>query len=738
MPARAATRATRRVVVVLAPYLNWGDISTASMPNLTRLADGAILADVNVRASAVSGGFTPEQGVIVLSAGGTVLTAEGASGVYEATETVGGVSARDLYRQLFAGDPGPAAVLYTGQPLQAQTESANQDTSRVGALGTAAHALGAVTAAIGCSDLGWSNDPIRASRPAGVLAADESGRVDAGDVSRSMLVRDPTAPFGVRSSINAILTEFSDVIRDRPAALVVVDPGDLYRAGSIASQATTEAAAAARATALTDLDQVVGGLRERMGPSDVLMVIGPAVSAGPTGDGAILVLGSGGPGLGVSGSTHRDGLVTAGDVTDTILGLLGGSESAATGNAIARAASLANAAVAERADRLVRLNQTAVAVDSARSAVVNTYIVLAVLVLLAAAFVHYRKADLPRWAEPVARAAVLALMCVQLGSVLEFAIVRWPGSPGEVVGLMLGVAAVALALALLLGRHRRQLPLVLVLAAALATLLVDQWTGATLSFAQVFGYSPVLGARYYGLGNEMAGLMLGSVFMLCAVVLDQWRDAKWAQAVRQWGWPVIGAIVLFTAAAPFWGANVGPVAWMTVGFLVGWMLLNGRKVWTWRNLLILVVIVVIVVAALAVIDVSGGSGSETHLGRAVTGVATGGLGTLGQIIARKADANLRVLSKTNWTWLLVATLALLGYLRWRPRGEFAALLTHYPAFSATLAAALFAGVAAFFTEDSGIIIPALMFIPVGVTALYLMLIDPDGRPRPEAHAGGRE
>jgi hypothetical protein len=74
--------------------------------------------------------------------------------------------------------------------------------------------------------------------------------------------------------------------------------------------------------------------------------------------------------------------------------------------------------------------------------------------------------------------------------------------------------------------------------------------------------------------------------------------------------------------------------------------------------------------------------------------------------------------------LLVFVLLLLGYMRWRPRGEFGQLLKEYPAFSAVLAASIFGGVTGYFTEDSGIIIPALLFIPVGVSALYLMLTRP--------------
>jgi hypothetical protein len=276
--------------------------------------------------------------------------------------------------------------------------------------------------------------------------------------------------------------------------------------------------------------------------------------------------------------------------------------------------------------------------------------------------------------------------------------------------------------AMLVGRGTpATVPLIAMTAVTAIVLMVDQWVGAPLSFIGLFGYSPLLGARYYGLGNEMSGLLLGCVLVAVALSLDTWRDRRWAWHVRTWGWPVIALVVLGTAAAPFWGANVGPVAWMTVGFLVGWLMLNGRKIWTWRNLLLVVVLVVVMLVGLTAVDLLGGSGSETHLGRAVAGTQTGGLASLWDIVARKAETNARVLGRTNWTWLLVVMLVQLGYMRWRPRGEFAAFLKEYPAFSAAIAAALFAGVAGYFTEDSGIIIPALLMIPVGVSALYLML-----------------
>jgi hypothetical protein len=338
----------------------------------------------------------------------------------------------------------------------------------------------------------------------------------------------------------------------------------------------------------------------------------------------------------------------------------------------------------------------------------------------------YRGIDgLPTWLAAGARWAVLLLVCLPLAGVLQFLVVRWPTTGFVVVALLVVIGFVCLAAAWYVGRGRQPaVPLIAVTGATAIVLLVDQWAGAPLSFAQVFGYSPLLGARYYGMGNEMAGLLLGSVLVAMALMLDTWRDAPWARHLRTWGWPLIGLVTLMTAAAPFWGANFGPIAWMTVGFLAGWMLLNGRKVWTWRNLAIVVGVVIVLLAGLSAVDLLRGTASETHLGRAVAGAFSSGPAGLWTIIARKAELNVQVLGRTNWRWLLVAVLLLLGYMRWRPRGEFAALLKEYPAYSAALGAALLGGVAAYFTEDSGVIIPALMFIPVGVTALYLMLSRP--------------
>lgn len=726
-PVTALSGDQPRVVVLMAPYLSWDDVNAESMPHLAQFADTAVLGNMNVRAGAVTGGSSPEKGALVLSAGAPLEFALGALSAFDASETVGETKARDLYQQYYGVSRGTSSVLYLGLPRQVFANAETQFGNRIGSLGAAVHAAGLKTAALGSADLGYVVAPEFAMRPAGLAAADETGRVDYGSVSNSTLIRDAVAPYGVMSSTSVLLANYNEIMSNKLAHFIVVDPGDLERVQEAQSSITTSAAEAARLQALRSTDELVAGMQEALEKSDVLIVMSQAVPSPtdtPAGFGPVIIGGPVEPGLGVAASTHRDGIVTTYDIAATILRYLGASQPPnIVGSRIATGKTLAGAPLEDRISYLNDLNKTAVAVESVRMPTVNTFIVIAVIILIISTLLLYRGSNgLPGWAFRVARSAVLLLECVLLGSVIQFVFWLRPPSGVLVLALLALATVLSFAVIVLVSRNRvATLPLVLAMALVSLAIMIDQWVGAPLSYIQIFGYSPLLGARYYGLGNEMAGVLLGSIMMAAVVAIDTWRESAFARHMRLWGWPLLGVITLATTTLPGFGANVGAVAWMTVGFLVGWMVLNGRKVWTWQNVVAVIVIVVLVVAGLALVDVSGIAGSETHLGRAVSDITHGGVSGVWTMIVRKAETNVRVLGRTNWTWMLLAVLLLLGYMRWRPHGEFAELLKANPAFSAGLAAALFAGTVGYFTEDSGIIIPALMFVPVGVAALYLML-----------------
>jgi hypothetical protein len=221
------------------------------------------------------------------------------------------------------------------------------------------------------------------------------------------------------------------------------------------------------------------------------------------------------------------------------------------------------------------------------------------------------------------------------------------------------------------------------------------------------------------MGNEVASLLFGGVLVAIGLAFDEWPGTALSTWLRRYGVPVAAIIVVGAAAAPVLGANVGVAVWGTIGFGLAWALANGRRI-SWRLALTVALAAVLVVAAFSVADLLG-QREQTHLGRAIASAQEGGVSTLLTIVARKADANARVLANTDLTWILVAALGLFAFARWRRGGDWDALVAENPGLMAISLAAAIGGAVAFFSEDSGIAIPSLIAIYVGLALATRLL-----------------
>lgn len=715
------------VVVVLAPYLTWTDVTSGEMPNLARLAERAMLADTNVS----SGLRRPsadalDQGALSLSAGVWVEADSRALPPASVGERIQGGTAAALYRRLTGVPAGEAGIVHLGYPRHTLFNKETSMTSVLGILGGAVRRAGGRTVAVGNSDPGADVSPRSMHRPAAAVAMDEHGRVDAGDVSSRLLRRDSEAPFGVSTDMARLLQAFRESIAEVSAGrsgapvLAVIDPGDLHRAMLFASDAAPERVEAARRRALRALDQVVGAVSSE-GVS--LFVVAPAAARhkGRTRAFAPLLVAPADPGSGAgvltSSSTHREGLVTLLDVAATVLDTLGIERPVQmVGNEMEFAED--GSTLDARISRLDRMERTATAVDTPKGYFQGGYIVLAVLVFLVATLLLIRR-EPPGGAGRVVRALLLLVLAIPVSGSCMFVFAGSPGTAAEVAVLFTLAVLALTAVSLAVGRlERGALPVAFVSGVTVLVLLVDQWLGGPWSFTGLFGFSPVLGARYYGMGNEGASMLVGALLVSAALAIDL-APERLARPARHWGFALLGTIATITVAAPFLGANVGVAIWGTIAVGVAWAGMNGRPL-GWKGTLAILAAVVLLIGAFSLLDLDGGAG-QTHLGRAWESAGKGGVGELWTIAARKAETNLRVLTRTNWSYLLFVILGLLAYMRARPQGVFRGTLEAYPAFAAAMTAGLAGGLFGYLTEDSGIVIPALVMLYVGGAALYLML-----------------
>lgn len=731
--ASAAAPRTNLVVVVLAPYLSWADITGGDMPVTQELAERSTVGDINVRSSArFAPTLTQPHVALTMSAGSPVMFDPAALTAYSTSQTLESGTVADVYERSMAADPGRAEIAYLGLPRVLNANAVNTAEAVPGALGQAIEDAGGATAAIGNSDGGFRLGDEYRSRPAAVLAMDASGLVAFGDVSPSMLKESPKSPFGVTTDVGAVAGAYSDALAKLEAhggpALVVLDAGDLERSFNFVSDSSPDAAGSQHKAAAAVTDRVVQAALKGLPADAVLMVVSTGQSkpaAGPSGFGQVLITGPGfDGGLVESSSTHRAGLMTDLDVPATILDVLGVTRPVEVlGNA--SHASGRGSELKDRVSKLTALNSTAVAVDTVRPAVQNSYITITVLVLLGcAALLLPMQHAISGWGRRASKGfghLIMLLLCMPLAATSMYLVDARPGSAAEVAVLFAGTVLIITAAALHID-HKWGSPVALAtvgLASALV-LLADQVFGAPLSFSGMFSYSPLLGARYYGLGNEGASIVVGGALAGFGLLIDAFRDRPWIVHARRFGPAVLGAIVVLVSAAPTMGANVGVIAWGVVAFGILWAQLNGKRV-SWKTVLAMIVVIGLVVAAFSAVDLLSGSGTQTHLGRAWQSAEAGGISQLWSIVARKAETNWRVLRATNWSILMIAILAFLGFMRWRPQGLFADTLKAFPGFAVSMTAALWGSVVGYFTEDSGIVIPALVMLFITGSLLHAML-----------------
>ena len=137
---------------------------------------------------------------------------------------------------------------------------------------------------------------------------------------------------------------------------------------------------------------------------------------------------------------------------------------------------------------------------------------------------------------------LLLVMAVPASSSLMFLFESQPTSGGVAV-IWLGITmALLFALALVLRRATGsvRMPVLVLSLLTAGIILIDQWMGAPWSYTGFLGYSPLAAARYYGLGNEGAALLVGSVLVGVGLLFDEWPEAQMTRVARRWLLPVLG------------------------------------------------------------------------------------------------------------------------------------------------------------------------------------------------------
>jgi hypothetical protein len=285
--------------------------------------------------------------------------------------------------------------------------------------------------------------------------------------------------------------------------------------------------------------------------------------------------------------------------------------------------------------------------------------------------------------------ATIALACLLLGAATDV-LLPWPRAP--IAPALIGVLA----------------------------LVLDALAGTQLLMRSLLGPNPILGARFYGFGNELkSGLAVLVLAAVAAALYPAVRGRKAALAIAAAG--VLLALIEGSARI---GAGVGGVILVSAGAAVACVMLLAGGLTRKRALLILASPLVALVV-LAALDLATAHGSGHFTGSILHARSAG---DLRDVIVRRYNAAWIELKNHA---MPVATALALGYaaVGVRLRERLLAPVAGDPAWLAALAGGLAAGIVGTLSEDSGPVLLVVAVFTLGCVAAYLW-----GRPLPARHS----
>ncbi|MEN6581840.1 MAG: hypothetical protein ABFD54_05270 [Armatimonadota bacterium] len=684
------------MVLVIAGGTSIRDIADPDLPNLARLLKTGSAALANVRTGRPTKDIEPveapgmEPGCVTIGAGALAI---------------GGVETRRAAGHASEFEGVPAGSVYTCRTghLADKAEVLHMEISKMqranvqasyravpGLLGTTLHGAGIRTAIIGNSDI-----PGLPHREAVAIVMDANGTVDFGDVdSKELSVPDPQSAYGLRANIPAIMSRF-DRVYDQ-SMFIVIDFGDTLRADNYAQSCSDDQAFIIRHRAARGLDDLIGRLSGKLDfNKDVLIVLSPNPRSFSEIDAErmapIITCGPGfGEGLLTSPSTRRAGVVTIADVTPTVLSLFNVKQPLEMiGRPMARVPGY------DVAGRLLDLNLRASTQGQRQVAMRGASVVQSVMVALVTLIVLLA---VPRSIKTLA--AWGALIPAALPMIMLYLPLIYSGGLVGAVLLLITLTLLVLTVCrLAFGSPQRAFVWLCVL--TVASLVVDLLRGAPLISSSIAGYGIIEGARYYGIGNELMGTMIGAALAGMGVLLSGGRIRGLAGTVIVL---MLSIVVFFSIGAPALGANFGGALSAAPAMAAMVLAMHG-----WRpnakSILVIVLLTALVVGGLMGADVLRGGAGQSHVGRAAEMAVGGDAGGLLVVAERKIALNFMLVSTSLWSRLLgLSVLGSVVLCYWSRRRVGGKLLSREE--TAAAAAICIGSVAAFVFNDSGVVAAA--------------------------------
>lgn len=693
----------RKVIVVICDYLTIDDLNRSELANIHDFFGKGSVALLNTN---TAGGRNRHNIAATISAGEVALSPTAEPLVFGPRETINGEDPMVLFTARTGVVPEKGNLIVLDIPSIRLANESEEGGAQPGALADALHKKGLKTAAIGNSD---TPSEFKTNRSMALIAMDSRGIIDQGNVSEEILSYDPDDPIGYRTDYSELEKIFLELLPQTD--LVVIDPGDLVRLEKKREQFSEKVYEQERENILREYDEFFGFLRENIDLSSSIIL---AITTTPTdGDainnrffGLIGVQGEGmKEGLLVSPTTRQTGIITLTDIAPSIASYLQVPFFSTNGRVWNVVPEKNNLSVMQN------IQERTIFTSFLRPIMVKGYVFVHLLAIAAILFFMFFDPQKARY--------LISLPLALLAVPLSWLLLSLLPITNLWLYLVLFIAiAIALVLfSLFLARNQNIDPLIILCMATVLGILLDTVTGGYLQKYAVLSYDPMGGARYYGIGNEYMGVLLGATIIGISLLVQRLKNHTVYPYVLT---GIIFISVLVVLGSPWWGSNFGGFVSSLIAFVFTFLRLLRIRIRP-RNILFVIAVVGVLCMGIFVVDYMRPPELRSHFGQFAASIHESGFSAIKEVVVRKVSMNYKLIISTIWTRVLLSSLLALGILFYRPVGIFRSLLTKNPAIAAGFSGSILGACMALIFNDSGIVAAATAIIFPSATLFYLVL-----------------
>lgn len=691
-----------KAIILLIDYLTLEDIRY-EMPYLKQVTEsygGIGLLNTNTGANR-----TIPHTYATVNAGSMAIGSANAGEIYNATEHLNSIAAGDLYKWRTGLAVSASSVVALSFPqLQALNEM-NKQQRGVGLLGQVLEDGGLVTAVLGNAD-----SPDYPDRSAALIAINKSGVIQLGDVSAQLLSKKPSV-LERGTDYHKLLNSFKDIYHQ--ADFIVLNAGDLVRLEKQRKNAFAYVIAREKREILKEIDAFIGELVQVLNLDTDLLIVASLtpspeeIKAKTFFTPVVLISHNLSKGLLSSGSTKREGLITNIDLTATIIDYFHLPQPATVNG---RPVYSIGANGHNTFAFLESLKNKTVFIYKARPVLVKTYVFLQICTILASLPILLFKPGYIRFMKYILTALMaypLSLLLIAASGTLDISYYTF---------LSILITILIVTVGAWLAKKNYLYAYFFVAVVTSLTLSTDLLFHGPLIKSSTLGYDPMSGARYYGLGNEYMGVLIGASLLAAALAMEFGKKTYLCWLVG-----LYMSLAVFLMISSHYGANLGGTIAAITAFSLAFIYWKEQKI-RLQNVLILGIGAATVLLVFIGLDLSSNIAAQSHLGRTVLLLKNDGLAELWPIMTRKLAMNIKLIKYTSWSRVFLATILVVALLLYRPVGFFQKVKHQYPKFFIGIIGIFVGSFVALIANDSGIVSAATMMIYAFAPLIYLAFL----------------